>query len=119
MTDLPTPPSVSSIDTRLNGVHRARWLVVTLVFTMMALAVCILVFVVIRQQAEISSSCDFYAPLTGLSPAVTPQTHRPSKIGVSIISGARIAYGGEGCGRPLPPAPAGLQHWERYYHITR
>ncbi len=67
-----------------------------------------------RQQLKL---CKFNADLGGAPIAVNPATGKPSLLGVTIVSDARVAWHGLGCpGRLTPPSPS-FRRWARFYHL--
>jgi hypothetical protein len=69
-----------------------------------------------RQAAAIKASCRFYQSLTAVPVTPVPPVKRPSKVLVQLVTGARTAYRGEGCGK-LPPPTASLTHWAKVYGV--
>jgi hypothetical protein len=68
-------------------------------------------------RTAVLTQCKFDADLGGAPVAVSPATGKPSLLGVTIVSDARIAWYGLGCpGRLAPPAPS-FGRWAAYYHL--
>lgn len=68
-------------------------------------------------NAKTQAQCRFDADLGGAPVAVSPATGKPSLLGVSIVSDARVAWRQLGCAGHLPaPAPSFL-HWAAYYRL--
>ncbi len=58
-------------------------------------------------RTAVRSHCKFDADLGGAPIAVSPATGKPSLLGVTIVSDARVEWHGLGCpGRLTPPAPS-------------
>lgn len=70
-------------------------------------------------ESAISKACDFWYPLTSIPVTSPPGAKKPTKLGVTIIAGARESYKGQ-CDPPhppLPPPPPSLVRWAAYYHV--
>ena len=115
------PPPVAQLDATvaeaIRSVHRARWVILFAVIAALVAAVGLLGWQDWQQHQELRASCEFFQPLTGLPVTVVPPAVRPSKTGVTLIAGSRIAYAGQGCGT-LPPAAPSLAKWAKFYRIT-
>src|SRR5258706_13312817 len=57
-------------------------------------------------RTAVRSHCKFDADLGGAPIMVNPATGKPSLLGVTIVSDARVEWHGLGCpGKPPPPPP--------------
>lgn len=63
-----------------------------------------------------ASSCSFYRDLSD-APVTSQNGTIPSKLGVTIVSDARLAFIGRKCGELLPAPGAGFVHWAEYYKL--
>jgi hypothetical protein len=69
-----------------------------------------------RVNARTHALCHFDADL-GAAPASAAAKPKPSKLAISIISDARVAWHQTGCTGTLPPADSGFVHWAKVYHL--
>jgi hypothetical protein len=69
----------------------------------------------VRQQAR--AECRFDADLGGAPVAASPATGKPSLLGVTIVSDARVAWRQLGCTGRLPAADPSFIKWARYYRL--
>src|SRR5260221_8391635 len=68
-------------------------------------------------RTAVRSHCKFDADLGGAPIAVNPATGKPSLLGVTIVSDARVEWHCLGCpGRLTPPSPS-FRRWARFYHL--
>src|SRR5258706_3050080 len=56
-------------------------------------------------RTAVRSHCKFDADLGGAPIMVNPATGKPSLLGVTIVSDARVEWHGLGCPGKLPPTP--------------
>jgi hypothetical protein len=133
-TAVPEPQPTRDLDDQLavaaRGLHRARWASAGAIAAVIAAGVAILGLVVIsqqsqlrssravvsRQQSELLASCAFWRALTAVPVQQARPGKPPSQLAVSIVSGARVAYLGQGCGK-LPAPSSSFTHWALYYHL--
>ena len=129
------PKSVSDVDEQLRDslkeAHRSRWYAVGAVFALLVAVVTGLAVMAVRQQgvighqqsvlarqqSELEASCGWWRSLAPLPVTVTPPATRPGELGVSLIAGARVAYDGQHCPGPIPPAAPSLVTWAAFYHL--
>lgn len=119
-TPAPEPKPTSDLDDQFRsaarGLHRARWALAAVTTAVIIAALIILTLVVSGQQEQLRASCAFWRTLTGVPVQTAGPGQPPSRLAVSIVSGARGAYRGEGCGTPPPPSPSFVR-WAPYYHL--
>lgn len=63
-----------------------------------------------------ASSCAFFGDVAG-APVTPANGTEPSKLGVAIVSDARLAFIGRKCPGSIPAPGAGFVHWATYYHL--
>jgi hypothetical protein len=68
-------------------------------------------------DARARAQCRFDADLGGAPVAVVPKTGKPSQLGVTIVSDARVAWHQAGCTGQLPGPSPSFRQWAAYYHL--
>lgn len=63
------------------------------------------------------AQCKFYDDIGGSPITVQGSTVKPSLLGVSIVSDARVAWHQLGCRGTQQPASESFLHWAAYYHL--
>ena len=113
------PHPVVTIDEHIRGslrdYQRARWLAVTALIAVLCAAVITLGVLYIQADGRLTASCGFWRTLVSLPVTAAPDG-RPSKLGITIVVGARGAYDGQGCGK-LPAADPSVTKWAPFYHV--
>lgn len=117
------PAATAQLDrdlaTAVKRLHRVRWILVSIAAAILVVVTVAGGIVVTRLLAEERASCAAWRAISVAPLPVTPtvRTPQPSRLAVSILDGARVAYQGQACGAPLPPPGPGLVKWAAYYHI--
>jgi hypothetical protein len=103
--------------------HRLRWITVGVLAALFTLGLLAAAAVLIAQQHRLSiddqrltASCQFYGSLAGFPLTQVPGTSKPSKLGVGILAGGRVAFTGQDCPGTLPPPSPLLVKWAAIYH---
>src|SRR5260221_1932890 len=68
-------------------------------------------------RTAVRSHCKFDADLGGAPIMVNPATGKPSLLGVTIISDARVEWHALGCPGKLPPPAPSFAKWSRFYKL--
>lgn len=95
--------------------HRLRWYGISVLVVVLAAALAVFGFMVIRDETRLASSCNFYKDVA-TAPFTPPQGH-PSQLGVRIVADSRGAFLGQGCSGNLPAPSGSLIHWGNVYHV--
>src|SRR5258706_11780239 len=66
--------------------------------------------IAVERQQQLSH-CKFDADIGGAPIAVNPATRKPSLLGVTIVSDARVAWHGLGCPGKLAPPSRSFARW--------
>jgi hypothetical protein len=68
-------------------------------------------------RSAVQAQCLFDADLGGVPVMVNPATGKAAKLGVTIISDARVAWYGLGCPGALAPPSPSFRKWAEYYRL--
>ena len=68
-------------------------------------------------REAVTASCKFDADLGSAPISLNPATNKPSLLGVTIVSDARVAWHGLHCPGALTAADPSFIRWARYYRL--
>lgn len=72
-----------------------------------------------RLRMEQHAACKFYDDLGSAPVASSPATGKPSLLGVTIVSDARVAWTGDGCPGQLAAADPSFTMWAARYGLPQ
>jgi hypothetical protein len=111
--------SLHKIASQASTLQRAAFIALCVIVGILILGVLVLIFRTRADEQRIESSCSFWREVVSL-PVVakasrgSPQT---SKLGVTLILGARNSFIGQDCPGNIPKPSPGLQYLDRLYHV--
>lgn len=101
----------------LRGSRRVQAAAVAAIAAILVGAIVYLLVALAQDSARIAASCHFWSDLGAAPVTVSPATGKPSLLGVTIVSDARVAWHGNGCAGILPPPKPSFVRWAKAFGL--